>query len=37
MMSVKAFHEKAGRSQGNFWVHSEFLFFVTEKSFSPAE
>ena len=36
VVSVIAFHEKAGRSQGNsgFIV---VLFFFVEKSFSPAE
>jgi len=33
-LSVMAFHEKAGRSQGNSGFIASFLFFVAEKKFS---
>src|ERR1700752_3024769 len=34
VFSAKAFHEKAGRSQGNSGFIASFLFFVAEKKFS---
>jgi len=34
LKSVMAFHEKAGRSQGNSGFIASFLFFVGEKKFS---
>ena len=36
-MSVIAFHEKAGRSQGNSGFIGSSWFFVADKRFSPAE
>jgi hypothetical protein len=33
-MSTMAFHEKAGRSQREFWIHSEFLVLFADKVFS---
>src|SRR5499427_4989291 len=36
-MSVNAFHEKAGRSQGNSGFIGSSWFFVADKRFSPAE